>query len=111
MNRKLHLLFLLLFVVSLFTPFGVMAQVTIGDYTYTFSGDDATITASSLTSGDIVIPETVTYDNKTYNVTAISYKQVLFNGTPNSITGKSIKSISGGEAGQHRKLIFHILYQ
>ena len=97
MNRKLHLLFLLLFVVSLFTPFGVMAQVTIGDYTYTFSGDDATITASSLTSGDIVIPETVTYDNKTYNVTAISYKQVLFNGTPNSITGKSIKSISGGE--------------
>ena len=97
MNRKLHLLFLLLFVVSLFTPFGVMAQVTIGDYTYTFSGDDATITASSLTSGDIVIPETVTYDNKTYNVTAISYKQVLFNGIPNSITGKSIKSISGGE--------------
>ena len=73
MKRKLHLFSLLFLAAFLLVPVRTMAQVTIGNYTYTFSGDDATITASSLTSGDIVIPTTVSYNGKTYNVTAISF--------------------------------------
>ena len=100
MKRKLHLFSLLFLAAFLLAPVRTMAQVTIGNYTYTFSGDDATITASSLTSGDIVIPTTVSYNGKTYNVTAINYSTVLFkNGYGQKITsikGESIKSITGG---------------
>ena len=95
MKRKLHLFSLLFLAAFLLAPVRTMAQVTIGDYTYTFSGDDATITASSLTSGDIVIPTTVSYNGKTYNVTAISFSSTLFKGAPTSIKGESIKSIVG----------------
>ena len=102
MKRKLHLFSLLFLAAFLLAPVRTMAQVTIGNYTYTFSGDDATITASSLTSGDIVIPTTVSYNGKTYNVTAINYSTVLFkNGYGQKITsikGESIKSITGGQA-------------
>ena len=102
MKRKLHLFSLLFLAAFLLAPVRTMAQVTIGDYTYTFSGDDATITASSLTSGDIVIPTTVSYNGKTYNVTAINYSTVLFNNWNGqkitSIKGESIKSITGGQS-------------
>ena len=102
MKRKLHLFSLLFLAAFLLAPVRTMAQVTIGNYTYTFSGDDATITASSLTSGDIVIPTTVSYNGKTYNVTAINYSTVLFkNGYGQKITsikGESIKSITGGQS-------------
>lgn len=102
MKRKLHLFSLLFLAVFLLAPGRTMAQVIIGNYTYTFSGDDATITASSLTSGDIVIPTTVSYNGKTYNVTAINYSSVLFkNGYGQKITsikGESIKSITGGQS-------------
>ena len=94
MKRKLHLFSLLFLAAFLLAPVRTMAQVTIGNYTYTFSGDDATITASSLTSGDIVIPTTVSYNGKTYNVTAISFSSTLFKGAPTSIKGESIKSIT-----------------
>ena len=97
MKRKLHLFSLLFLAAFLLAPVRTMAQVTIGNYTYTFSGDDATITASSLTSGDIVIPTTVSYNGKTYNVTAISFSSRLFKGAPTSIKGESIKSITGGK--------------
>ena len=43
--------------VALWWPVKLMAQVEVGDYTYTFSGSEATIRASSLTTGHIVIPE------------------------------------------------------
>ena len=107
MKRKLHLFSLLFLATFLLAPVRTMAQVTIGDYTYTFSGDDATITASSLTSGDIVIPTTVSYNGKTYNVTAINYSTVLFkNGYGQKITsikGESIKSIIGGYNGMQNQ--------
>lgn len=83
-------------------PFRVAAQTTVGNFTYTFSGTEATITATSLTSGDIVIPETVTYGGTTYDVTAISYSSStttngnFIKGSPTSVTGNSIKSITGG---------------
>ena len=101
MKRKLHLFSLLFLAAFLLAPVRTMAQVTIGNYTYTFSGDDATITASSLTSGDIVIPTTVSYNGKTYNVTAISFgRGALFKNNSyakiTSITGKSIRTITGG---------------
>ena len=107
MKRKLHLFSLLFLAAFLLAPVRTMAQVTIGNYTYTFSGDDATITASSLTSGDIVIPTTVSYNGKTYNVTAINYSTVLFNNgygqKITSIKGESIKSIIGGSNGMHNQ--------
>ena len=99
MKQKLHLFSLLLLAVALLAPAKAMAQVVIGNFTYTFSGNEATITASSLTSGDIVIPETVVYGGNTYNVTALSYDNTLFKGSPTSITGNSIKSITGGDDG------------
>ena len=99
MKQKLHLFSLLLLAVALLAPVKAMAQVVIGNFTYTFSGNEATVTASSLTSGDIVIPETVVYGGNTYNVTALSYDNTLFKGSPTSITGNSIKSITGGDDG------------
>ena len=99
MKQKLHLFSLLLLAVALLAPAKAMAQVVIGNFTYTFSGNEATVTASSLTSGDIVIPETVVYGGNTYNVTALSYDNTLFKGSPTSITGNSIKSITGGDDG------------
>lgn len=99
MKQKLHLFSLLLLAVGLLAPAKAMAQVVIGNFTYTFSGNEATVTASSLTSGDIVIPETVVYGGNTYNVTALSYDNTLFKGSPTSITGNSIKSITGGDDG------------
>ncbi len=99
MKQKLHLFSLLLLAVALLAPAKAMAQVVIGNFTYTFSGNEATVTASSLTSGDIVIPETVVYGSNTYNVTALSYDNTLFKGSPTSITGNSIKSITGGDDG------------
>lgn len=99
MKQKLHLFSLLLLAVALLAPAKAMAQVVIGNFTYTFSGNEATVTASSLTSGDIVIPETVVYGGNTYNVTALSYDNTLFKGSPTSITGNSIKSITGGGDG------------
>ena len=99
MKQKLHLFSLLLLAVGLLAPAKAMAQVVIGNFTYTFSGNEATVTASSLTSGDIVIPETVVYGGNTYNVTALSYNNTLFKGSPTSITGNSIKSITGGDDG------------
>lgn len=99
MKQKLHLFSLLLLAVALLAPVKAMAQVVIGNFTYTFSGNEATVTASSLTSGAAVIPETVVYNSKTYNVTAIAFNQTLFKSTAvggvSSVTGKSIKSITG----------------
>ena len=102
MKQKLHLFSLLLLAVALLAPAKAMAQVVIGNFTYTFSGNEATVTASSLTSGAVVIPETVVYKGKTYSVTAISFNQTLFTNRFvggasgfSSITGKSIKTITG----------------
>ena len=99
MKQKLHLFSLLLLAVALLAPAKAMAQVVIGNFTYTFSGNEATVTASSLTSGAAVIPETVVYNSKTYNVTAIAFNQTLFKSTAvggvSSVTGKSIKTITG----------------
>ena len=84
MKQKLHLFSLLLLAVGLLAPAKAMAQVVIGNFTYTFSGNEATVTASSLTSGDIVIPETVVYGGNTYNVTALSYDNTLVKDKPSS---------------------------
>ena len=85
--------------VALWWPVKLMAQVEVGDYTYTFSGSEATIRASSLTTGHIVIPETVVYEGKTYDVTSIFLDNALFKNLPTipiySVTGKSIRSIEG----------------
>ena len=84
-----------LFLLLLSVTVRISAQTVIGDFTYTFSGNEATVTASSLTSGAVVIPETVVYGGNTYNVTAISFTTTPFNFCPTSITGNSIKSITG----------------
>lgn len=58
------------------TVFGVSAAtITVDGITYTTSGSKATVaqkTDKSYYEGDIVIPATVTYDGKTYNVQAIN---------------------------------------
>lgn len=99
MKCKLHLFSWLLFAMALLAPVKTMAQVQIGNFTYTFSGTEATIVASTLTGGNIVIPETVVRGGKTYPVTALKYNTMLFKGFPTSITGKSIRRIEGGDDG------------
>ena len=90
MKCKLHLFSWLLFAMALLAPVKTMAQVQIGNFTYIFSGTEATIVASTLTGGNIVIPETVVRGGKTYPVTALKYNTMLFKGFPTSITGKSM---------------------
>ena len=96
MKQKLHLFSLLLLAVAFLMPTKLMAQVTQGYYTYTLSGTEATVTKCTQTSGAVVIPETIVHGGKTYNVTAIKFNSTLFLFAPTSITGKSIKSITGG---------------
>ena len=99
MKQKTQWFLLLWLMVALWWPVKLMAQVEVGDYTYTFSGSEATIRASSLTTGHIVIPETVVYEGKTYDVTSIFLDKTLFKNLPTipvySVTGKSIRSIEG----------------
>ena len=95
---KKTLLFLLLTLLSCTTLCAYTAKID-GFY-YNFSGDNATVTYlyydssnnSSAYSGDVVIPDSVTYNGKTYTVTNIgdcafyscySLKSVTI---PNSVT-------------------------
>lgn len=55
--------------------------------------DDNTVCASGVNKdGDIVIPPTVTYDNKTYTVTGIDASDFFYNYSSRTITGVSIPS-------------------
>ena len=97
-KRLQHLPLAALFAVLLLAlaPYKADAQVQIGNFSYTFSGNEATITQCHLSSGAIVFPETVQHGGKTYNVTAIQFTGYSFiSGSPTSITGNSIKRITG----------------
>jgi len=97
-KRLQHLPLAALFAVLLLAlaPHKADAQVQIGNFSYTFSGNEATITQCHLSSGAIVFPETVQHGGRTYNVTAIQFTGYSFiSGSPTSITGNSIKRITG----------------
>lgn len=101
MREQLQHFFRMMLVASLSVlPCFVNAQTTIGSFTYTFSGTEATIVSTSLSgNGAVVFPETVQYGGVTYTVTAIDFsaqKRRFMGGSPTSITGNSIKSITGG---------------
>ncbi len=90
-----------LFLLLLSATVRISAQTVIGDFTYTFSGSEATIVGCTA-SGDIVFPETVVYGGNTYNVTAIHFPYtglVPIQNAPTSMTGKSIKSIECDNVG------------
>ena len=66
---------LLLLLVALLPMIASAYQAKIGGIYYDFSGDNATVTYqneySSGYSGEVVIPESVAYNGKTYSVTSI----------------------------------------
>lgn len=67
-----HLLLTLL--MALAVPLATMAQTTIGDLNYTFSGSNATVYShkdGTNATGTLTIPSTVTYGGTTYTVTSI----------------------------------------
>jgi len=82
-----------------FNAFAYDAEID-GIY-YNFSGDEATVTSGNFSysySGSIIIPESVTYEGKTYSVTSIGLS--AFDGCsgltsitiPNSVTSIGIKA-------------------
>ena len=69
--------------------------VKVGHFSYTFSGTEATVVATDLTSGAAVIPETVLYNSKNYDVTTLE----VYGGSTTgftSLTGNSIKHVVSG---------------
>lgn len=93
MKQKLHLFSLLLLAVALLAPAKAMAQVVIGNFTYTFSGAEATVEKISPLSANVVIPPTVTYGGTTYNVTTLVNFPTDDHSTLTSVTATSIKKI------------------
>ena len=94
MKRKLHLFSLLFLAAFLLAPVRMMAQVTIGNYTYTFSGTEATVEKISPLSANVIIPSTVTYGSTTYNVTTlVNFPTGADNNTITSVSAPSIKKI------------------
>ena len=94
MKRKLHLFSLLFLAAFLLAPVRTMAQVTIGNYTYTFSGTEATDEKISPLSANVIIPSTVTYGSTTYNVTTlVNFPTETDNNTITSVSAPSIKKI------------------
>ena len=73
MKRKL-----LLLLVALLPMIASAYQAQIDGIYYDFSGDNATVTYkkefSQGYSGEVVIPESVAYDGKTYSVTSIGQR-------------------------------------
>ena len=70
-----HFIVTLFFIIACFTQY--VYGVEIDGINYKFSGDEATVISWPLDggktySGDVIIPESVTYDGKDYSVTSIS---------------------------------------
>ena len=78
---------ILLLIVTTLLPLMASAQTVVVDgitYNLISKGKIAELTSSSIYSGDVVIPETVTYDGTSYKVTTIN---------KNAFTGCSLNSI------------------
>ena len=98
--QKFKLSLCLAFSMVLFAWAGkAMAQtptpVKIGDFYYTFSGLEASVTKCIKATGAVIIPETVSYGTKNFNVTSITFSERPFNDNITSIEGQSIISITG----------------
>ena len=108
MKRKLHLFSLLFLAAFLLAPVRTMAQVTIGNYTYTFSGTEATVEKISPLSANVIIPSTVTYGSTTYNVTTlVNFPTGPDDSTITSISAPSIKKIISDNYSQNGRLLFN----
>lgn len=108
MKRKLHLFSLLFLAAFLLAPVRTMAQVTIGNYTYTFSGTEATVEKISPLSANVIIPSTVTYGGTTYNVTTlVNFPAGTDNNTITSVSAPSIKKIISDNYSQNGRLLFN----
>ena len=107
MKRKLHLFSLLFLAAFLLAPVRTMAQVTIGNYTYTFSGTEATVEKISPLSANAIIPSTVTYGSTTYNVTTlVNFPTETDNSTITSISAPSIKKIISDNYLRNTRLLY-----
>ena len=84
MKPKHYILSLL----ALLSSVNAFAAVTIGDFDYEFSRDEAKVIFVRWRTTDLYIPSTVTYDGKTYTVTSIA------NGAFNSTSYLYYTSIS-----------------
>ena len=90
-QRNIKFLLALLMSMTSIVAFAYDAEVN-GIY-YNFSGTEATVTSGSPAySGNVVIPETVTYNGTTFSVTSIGYS-AFYGGSsligvtiPNSVT-------------------------
>lgn len=49
-------------------------DITVDGIKYSTSGTTATVTGCTITIGDVIIPETLTYNGNTYSVTSIEYR-------------------------------------
>ena len=107
MKRKLHLFSLLFLAAFLLAPVRTMAQVTIGNYTYTFSGTEATVEKISPLSANVIIPSTVTYGSTTYNVTTlVNFPTETDNNTITSVSAPSIKKIISDIYVRNTRLLY-----
>ena len=77
-------------------------DVEVDDIYYDISGTTATVTSCDITySGDIVIPESITYNNSKYPVTSIGERAFYFCSgltsvtIPNSVTSIGDCALSG----------------
>ena len=110
--KKQHLRIWLTLLSSLVSSMASAYDAKVGNIYYKFSGDEATVVDMNYTSGhpnwnenaymgDVVIPETVTNDGKTYRVTAngdnaFNYCSHLTTvSIPNSVTSIGIRAFSG----------------
>ncbi|MBF1436629.1 MAG: leucine-rich repeat protein, partial [Prevotella micans] len=100
--------FSLLFLAAfLLAPVRTMAQVTIGNYTYTFSGTEATVEKISPLSANVIIPSTVTYGSTTYNVTTlVNFPTETDNNTITSVSAPSIKKIISDIYVRNTRLLY-----
>ena len=100
MEKRKHILSMLLFVVScLFSTYAFAYDAEINGIYYNFNGDEAEVTDNTSYNsytGDVVIPESVVYNAKTYSVTSIGEKAFYYCKGLTSITiPNSVTSIGG----------------
>lgn len=87
----------LLLTICLLISTGALADITIDGNNYSLNISNKTAALTGSTLSDIVIPETITYDDITYTVTSIRYMAFYYENTLKTIKlSPSVKKIEAG---------------